>query len=110
MGKKSRTKGHGYEREIANKLKPLFPDARRHLEYQTGAAELGIDLINTGNLLIQCKRYKTYVPITKIKEIKEASGKIPVLVTKADRQPDMVVLKLDDFLSILADIGVVYEK
>jgi hypothetical protein len=105
-GKKSRTKGHAYEREIARRLRPLFPGAMRNVtEQQTGGQ--GIDLVNTGNLDVQCKRYKGYAPINKIFEV-NGTG-IPVLVTKADRQPDMVVLSLKDFIAILGDVGVVYE-
>ena len=107
MGKKSRTKGHTYERETAVKFQAVFPDAKRHLEYQAGEAN-GVDLDNTGNLAIQCKRYKGYAPINKIFEV-DAPGKIPVLVTKADRQPDMVILPLADFIRILGDIGTVYD-
>lgn len=107
MGKKSRDKGHNYEREIAKRLRPLFPQAQRHLEYQQGEAN-GVDLANTGNLSIQCKRFKNYASITRIFEVQEVSGKIPVLVTKGDRLPDMVVLSLDDFLAILDDVGVAY--
>lgn len=108
MGKKSRTKGFSYEREIAKRLRNLFPKARRHLEFQAEEAALGIDLINTGNLAIQCKRYKGYAPISKISEVKKSG--IRVLVTKGDRLPDMVVLSLDDFLAILEDVGVVYTE
>ena len=109
MGKKSRTKGHGYEREIARRLRGLFPRAIRQLEYQANQAN-GIDLADTGNLAIQCKRYKSYAPITKIFEVRPPrQNMIPVLITKADYQDDMVVLRLADFLDILEDVGVVYE-
>lgn len=108
MGKKSRTKGHSYERATARKLRDVFPNAMRHLEYQTSEANKGIDLVNTGQLRIQCKRYKGYAPITKIFEVSGGEGEIPVLITKADRKPDMVVLSLDDFLKIIKDVGVVF--
>lgn len=107
-GKMSRTKGHGYERAIANKLKPIYPEAKRHLESQAQEA-LGYDLDNTGPFLIQCKRYKQYAPINKIEEIKPSKG-IHALITKADRKPDIICLYLDDFLEILKDIGTAHRE
>ena len=106
MSKSQRTKGHGYEREVARLLRPLYPDARRHLEYQDGEA-YGVDISGTGPLKIQCKRHKQYVPINTIEEIR-ADG-IKLLVTKADRKPAVAVLYLDDLLKILGDVGEAYE-
>lgn len=95
-GKTSRTKGHSFEREVAIAFREVFPKAARQLEYQEG---LGVDLANTGNLRIQCKRGKGYAPISKIEE---AYGDgIPVLVTKADRKEALVALRLIDFIDIL---------
>lgn len=105
MGKSQRTKGHSYERAVAKRLRHIFPEAARQMEYQVSS---GIDLANTGNLAIQCKRYKGYAPISKINEVETKNGRIPVLITKGDRLPDMVVLSLDDFIKILEDIGVAY--
>lgn len=98
MGKKSRTKGHSYERSVAKKLRHVFPKVERLLEYQESQAN-GIDLKNTGNYDIQCKRYKGYAPINKIFEV-QGSG-VPILVTKADRLPDMAVLPLDDLIRLI---------
>ena len=106
MSKMQRTKGHGYERRIASKLRHIFPAAKRHLEYQAGEAN-GVDLDNTGRLRIQCKRYAKYAPIAKIKEV-QADG-IHVLVTRGDRERDVACLYLDDLIAILEDVGVVYE-
>ncbi len=107
-GRHSRTKGHAYERKIAQKLRHLFPDAKRNVtEQQTGGQ--GIDLVDTGNLFIQCKRLMGYAPINRIEEVNCPKEGIPVLITKGDRKPDMVVLSLVDFLTILGDVGVVYD-
>lgn len=107
MSKKSRRKGHGYEREIAQKLKDLFPEAKRKLEYQASDCT-GVDLSNTGRLKIQAKRHKKYTSISKIKEIEEEG--IHLLVTKGDREPDIVCLYLDDFIEILKNPNIIYEK
>lgn len=106
MGKAQRTKGHSFERLIAIKLRKLFPRARRHLEYHIGDAN-GIDIDNTGDFRIQCKRGKRYAPLTAIEEIQldPIEGGIPVLITQADRKEILVALPLRYFLRLLKDAG-----
>ena len=56
MGKKSRTKGADFEREVAKVLRPFFPDAKRNLDqYQE---KDGRDISGTMPLCIQCKLRK----------------------------------------------------
>lgn len=98
-GKAARRKGFGFERFVANLLKPFFPKAQRQLEYQANQC-MGVDLANTGIFAIQCKAYKKYAPITKIFEIK-VKDKINLLITKGDRLPPMVTMSLDDFLLLM---------
>lgn len=101
MGNLSRRKGLGYENRIAGILREHgFPDAGRHLEFQKDEAR-GFDLKNTGVFRIQCKRYRSYAPVTKLEEVKPERGTVPLLVTRADRKPDVVVLYLKDFLKLI---------
>lgn len=102
-----RNKGLSFERAIANELKCIFPDCKRHLEFQFQTA-LGFDLDNTGALKIQCKKFKKYAPISCLKEVK-AIG-IPVLITAGDREKPVACLYLDDFIRILKDIGEAYRE
>lgn len=95
-----RTKGHSFEREIAIQLREVFPEAKRHLEFQADEAAHGVDLVNTGKLGIQCKRMKKYASLSKIKEVKRG---IPALVTKGDREEILIALPLKDFIEILKD-------
>jgi hypothetical protein len=97
-GAAARRKGYGYERTIANILKDIFPEAKRHLEFQ-GQEAKGYDLDNTGEFRIQCKRYKQYAPITKIEEVQETGT--PVLITKGDRKKDVVCMYLEDWIKLL---------
>lgn len=101
-GRRSRRKGHQFEREIAIALRPVFPAARRHLEYQDAEAN-GVDLVETGNFRFQCKKLKQYAPVTAINEIicDRMLGDVPVLVTQGDSLPPIAVLHFDDFLTIL---------
>lgn len=101
-GKKSRTKGHSFERWVANQFKKIFPGAKRHLEYQMGEA-YGVDVAGCAPFLIQCKRGKKYASITAIDEIKicPIEGGIPLLITKADHKEPMAVLPLSAFLELI---------
>lgn len=107
-GKFSRSKGARGERKACELLRDTFPDVKRHLEFQEAEA-LGYDLDNTGQLRIQVKNYKGYAPISKLFEVQANGGELPVLLTMADRKPAVVAMRLDDFLKILEDVGVVYE-
>lgn len=101
-GRRSRTKGHQFERDIAIELRPIFPDSRRHLEYHSRDAN-GVDLVETGRLKIQCKKLKKYAPLTAIKQIKCARdlGDVPVLITAGDNQEPLAALPLSDFIELL---------
>lgn len=96
----SRRKGHSFERDIAKKLKQVFPKARRRLEYQADMAADGVDIDNTGVYAFQLKRLKNYAPINCIKEIQRKDC-VNVLVTKADQEREVAVIYLDDFLKLI---------
>lgn len=126
MGRMQRTKGHSFERTVAEWFREAgFPDARRQLEYHVKDA-LGVDLQGTEPFLVQCKRGKTYAPINAILEIKaddhaKAFGSkrckgtfkdgdfvitkvvpgCPVLITKADRSTAMAVLPAEEFFKLV---------
>lgn len=99
-GKKSRTKGHNLERSEAIDWREFYPDARRHLEYH-GLDANGVDLINTGDWLIQCKAYKNYPPVNKIDEIKPKGKRL--LILKADRKPIIYCTDKSNFLGLLRE-------
>lgn len=102
MGKKSRTKGHSFERQIAAAFRTCFPNAKRQLEYQIDTCE-GVDLANTGPFRVQCKKLKKYASVATIGEVEcdRTMGEIPVLVTAGDFEEPMAVLPLDSLLWLL---------
>ena len=101
-GKRSRAKGLDFERKIAEMLRPIFPDAKRHLEFQKADC-IGVDLDNTGPYRIQCKKLKKYAPISCIEEVKchDWLGEIPVLITAAIDKPPLVVLPLEEWIRLI---------
>lgn len=99
-----RKKGHDFERQLVTEFRAKGWDkAARNLEFSQDAI-LGIDLKNTDPFLIQAKRLAQYAPISRIFEIPNLPGKIPVLITKPDSPngPAMAVLSLTDFLSLIS--------
>lgn len=103
-GKTSRTKGLNFEREIANSLKHIFPDASRQLEFQENEAR-GVDLKGTGHWAIQCKVRKTrHVPMATINEIKALPHEIPLLISKVNRGQTLCVLPWKNLLTLLEQV------
>lgn len=100
--KMARTKGHSFEREIAKRLRVVFPEARRHLEYQDQEAN-GVDLVQTGYYRVQCKRGRKYAALTAIGEVTHDPllGEVAVLVTKGDFGDILVAFSLDEFVRLL---------
>jgi len=105
--KLSREKGHKFERDTANAFKAIFPEAKRHLEYQTVSAALGIDIVGTGDYRVQCKRTALYANPSRIFEIRidparDGDHLTRVLVTKADRMPVLAVLPFEKLMELIA--------
>lgn len=100
--RRSRTKGLTFERWVAQKLRHIFPEVRRHLEFQKGEAN-GVDLSNTGQYKIQCKRFAKYAPMTCIEEVQYHAwlGEVPVLITAGNDKPALAVIPLDEFIRLV---------
>jgi hypothetical protein len=99
QGRRSRAKGHGFEREIAIQFrKNGYPRACRQLEYQEGK---GIDLANTGLFDVQCKRTKKYTSFSAINEIPREEGRVPLLIAKEDYGEVLVAMPLDYFFELI---------
>ena len=101
-GRGCRAKGHGFERWVAQELRKIFPEARRHLEYHARDAN-GVDIVNTAPYLFQCKRGKKYSSLSAIGEVQicPIEGGIPVLVTKGDNTEPLACLPFEHFKKLL---------
>lgn len=94
-------KGKQFEREIANRLGHIFPEAERMLEYQASKV-IGVDIEGTDRIKIQCKNHQNYCSIGTIHEVRiKDSNDIPVLVTKGNRLEAMAVLPFEKFVTLL---------
>lgn len=101
----ARNKGKAYENTVAKMLRHIFPNAKRHLEFQFQEAH-GIDLDNTGPYRIQIKKHRAYVPVTTINEVQceRLLGEVPILVTAGDGLEAMAVLPFEDLISMMEKI------
>lgn len=100
-GRRSRRKGHDWEREVARRLREIFgPQVRRGLQYQDGAA--------TPDVIVPCFHVECKVgarpPIIQALEQAERDAKPglwPVAVCKQDRKPPTVTMRFEDWLELL---------
>jgi hypothetical protein len=102
MGKSQRTKGHNFERETAVKLREIFPEARRGLQYQDGKNPP--DVVGTP-FHIECKVGKKPNPRTALEQaITDSDGSlIPVAVIKDDRREPFIVMQWNDFFELVRE-------
>lgn len=97
----ARQKGLQFEREIANRLGHIFPEAERRLESQASKC-IGVDLDGTDRIKIQCKNYQGYASVSTINEIRiQDKTDIPVLITKGNRMEAMAVLPFEKLVTLL---------
>ena len=116
-GKKSRNKGHAFEREIARVFRPYFPDAKRGFQTRGGTNEEP-DVKGTP-WYIECKRMRRCNPLAALRHAEEAlyvtaeegtrrkDPRPPLAICKNDRERATVTLYLDDFMNMVDRI---YEK
>ena len=103
MGRSSRVKGAGFEREIANLFRDRYGlkahrgDQRRDGNHEADADWRGCPW------WIECKRAKTRADIQgAVRQAEEASAVRPALViTRRDRDTALVTMRLTTFLALL---------
>ncbi len=98
----SRTKGHGFERAMAVRLREIWPGC-----YTTrfkGSAWLdysGIDLVGTQGFNIQLKAMERSPAYHDILNIMPKDENINIIIHKRNKRGCVVVLDLDDFIKML---------
>lgn len=117
-GRLSRTKGHSFERQLAQDFREMgWDDCITTREAKGGnwsESDGGIDLRWTAPFLVQCKRRKDYVPVSTIEEVQYSvitaidgirckPAEIPLVITKADRKPAMAILRWEDLQLLIKD-------
>tara|TARA_Y100001963_G_scaffold135532_1_gene197179 strand:- start:522 stop:893 length:372 start_codon:yes stop_codon:yes gene_type:complete len=96
MGKKSRTKGASFERWVANKLKTVWPDARRRGNAQADGKQIESDVEGVPGWSVECKRYAeqpSWSQCEKWFNDIPCDGRQKLLVVRADRRQAFVYLQ-----------------
>lgn len=108
MGKMSRNKGAKGEREVAEMLRLVFPNAKRRVSGEESQEDQGRDLKNTGDWVVQCNKAKRPNPIKKFNEAAGACNnhmQRPVAFTKVSSKdssgPWLVTLRASDFIDLI---------
>lgn len=109
MGKSQRTKGAGFEREVCDVFSAALG---QKFKRNIGQARDGGNDIDVGPLVVECKRRKSLKTIegwleqanraARTRDFTEATGDaaIPAVVMRADNGVRMVLLTLDDFITL----------
>jgi len=113
MGKLSRTKGCAFERHIANRLKLIYPHARRGI----GQARAGGEVpdVDGTPMWIECKHERRPNPFAALKQARLAltdtreptkyAGGVVVIARKQGGE-DIAVLPLDDYLTLMTELEI----
>ncbi len=108
-GKRSRTKGHNFERLVATLFKQIGFEARRGLQYRDG--EDAPDVVGVENYWIECKRGKRVAIKRAMTQASEAcGGKEPIVVSKEDRSPIYVTMRFEAFAELLCPSNLTQEN
>jgi Holliday junction resolvase len=96
-GKRSRTKGHNFEREMAKHFQSLgFTKARRGIQYRDGAE--CPDVMGVGDIWVECKIGARPNIKAAMEQASEACGRMrPIAITKWNRGETYVTMRMDLF-------------
>jgi hypothetical protein len=99
-GRRNRTKGAEFEREVAARLSEILGVI---VKRKLGAARDGGDDIQVGPYSIECKRRKATAVDDWMRQAEEnaaKTGRIPVVVTRADRREAIYCMRERDFVML----------
>lgn len=101
MGARSRRKGHDFEREIARRLRVIFPTSRRGIQSRFGGKE-GSDVL-VPFFAIECKvGARPNIAAAMEQAIRDAAPTLwPTVISKRDREEPLVTMRLDDWLELV---------
>lgn len=96
MSAMQRRKGRRVERELAEQLRRVFPDAKRGFQSRSGRDQCDIE---GTPYWIEAKGGKCPNPRAAMRQAIEATdGRVPVVIVKDDRCEPFVVMRLQDWL------------
>jgi len=100
-GKRSRTKGHNYERAIRKEMIELgYKDCQTARYASREADNNGIDLVNTGQYNIQCKAVEKGLNYLETLAAMPQDEKINVIFHKRKRK-EIAIMTKEDFYKLI---------
>ena len=107
MGKKSRTKGARWEREVAIMLRDAMPGAEVKRGWQSRSGSDAPD-VDCPCWWIECKVGKRPNLFGALHQAEEAAEgdrqkRAPVVVAKRDREPPVLAMRLDAWLELVGE-------
>jgi hypothetical protein len=99
-----RTKGHGFERWCAAKLRTIWPDVQTcRYAGNLWLDHCGVDLIHTDGFNFQCKAVERLSPgYHEILNSMPVGKNINAIIHKKNNKGVIVALRLDDFLKLIS--------
>ena len=104
MGLMSRRKGKAHERDVANRFKRVVPEAKRGISQARGGGKESPD-VEIPHLHIECKHRKQVSLYATMKQARQdcRGDKKPAGVVRLNRQPDLPVMYLEDFIDLFGE-------
>lgn len=99
----SRRKGASFERELAIRMREVFPGVgvRRGIQYRSGSEAADVE---HPYFWVEAKRGRKPLVRAALSQASDATdGRKPLVVIRDDRQSPFVVMWLDDLLPILEE-------
>ena len=101
MGKASRNKGKAGEREVARLCRDYGYDTTRGQQY-SGRGEA--DVVGLPGVHIEVKRVERLnLHAAMEQSIRDAKGDIPIVVHRMSREPWMVTMRFEDFMTMFRE-------
>lgn len=98
MGKASRNKGKAGEREVARLCREYGYDTKRGQQYSGRGED---DVVGLPGVHIEVKRVERLnLHAAMEQSIRDAKGDIPIVVHRMSREPWMVTMRFEDFMTM----------
>lgn len=98
----SRTKGHGFERAMAERLRAIWPECyTTRYKGSPFLDSIGVDLVGTPGYNIQLKAMERTPAYQDILKSMPNDENINLIIHKRNNKGSVVVLRLDDFLKMI---------
>jgi hypothetical protein len=98
----SRTKGHDYERQMADKLREIWPECyTTRFKGTLWLDHCGIDLVGTPGYNVQLKAMERTPAYHDILDYMPTGENVNIVIHKRNRKGSVVVMRLEDIMSML---------